>query len=449
MTIRVPLSRRSFRAGTLAALAALACGVAAFPAEAQDGEDGEEGAEGADAPAPTMDDALEQSDPKGVLGVKLPRSWKVLKRDSPDKGELAIFQGLYTTMDAGAVVLSVDGRSSRASLSLWNHIGSGKIDPAAARSGSGWVEGCSVESEGDRPGATFARCIEKDGQVYVVRILCARASFDRVKAMAVQMLDSVKLKGSVPREGLPKGWQVKKAGDFDVWTDSEDLGKATRPATIAGETRAILVKALKGKPFDESRPVMKSFQNAGRFLEETKAIYGEEHQHASWDPFARATMIKLMSSEVNDFPGAVRSNAARQYVVQYFGGDPPPWVSYGIQRYAVVGADSGGKPGEPKKDWVTRGKSAASRGKRNFDSWLGSAGGSDIPDVEGAYDELWAWHFFFRHASGAKKYRKAYDASLDALRATGDALAARKAWDGTDFEALTKDFKDWAEKWEP
>ena len=77
-----------------------------------------------------------------------------------------------------------------------------------------------------------------------------------------------------------------------------------------------------------------------------------------------------------------------------------------------------------------------------------SGGGSDVPDVDKAANELWAWHFFFRHGGG-KKYRKAYEASLDALRATGDPVAARKAWEGTDFEAMTKDFRDWAAKWEP
>ena len=75
-------------------------------------------------------------------------------------------------------------------------------------------------------------------------------------------------------------------------------------------------------------------------------------------------------------------------------------------------------------------------------------GGSDVPDAAQGGAECYAWHFFFRHGGG-KKWKKQYDAYFDSLRANGDAWAAAKAFDGADFAAMAKEFKEWASKWEP
>lgn len=437
--------RRTVVAASLAALAALAT-FAGAPAGAQDGDEGDGPAPPAEPPS--METAVEQRDGKGVLSVKLPKEWKSQKRDNPARGELASFTGPYTTQDAGAVFLVVDTTSARAAATLAQILGTGKVQASEARSGPGWWEGATLEDAGNPPLSKWVRCFEKDGHVYVVQVLAHRNSYERAKGIARQILDTAKVTGSFPREGIPKGWSSKKAGEFDVWTDGSDAGKAAKPTSILSDVRSVLSKSVKGKPYDESRPVVKSYDDAGKFADDAKAIYGEAPRHAAWDPYSRSVMVKLLNVTMDDFPGEVRSNAARQWLFQYFGGRAPYWMETGLTAYGAIGAESGGKPQSPPKAAVQKAKSAVAAGKRNFDAWLASAGGSDVPDVEQAQWELWAWHQFIRHGAG-KKYRKAYDASIDAVRATGDPAAAVKAWEGTDFDTMTKEFRDWAADWEP
>ncbi len=66
-----------------------------------------------------------------------------------------------------------------------------------------------------------------------------------------------------------------------------------------------------------------------------------------------------------------------------------------------------------------------------------------MPDTNEGFAEVWAWHWFFRHARQGKKYRKTYEACLDTLLATGDPGQAFAVWDGTDFEAVQAAFKKW------
>jgi hypothetical protein len=424
------------------ALLAIAAAAAATPVR------GEDETEGPPAEAPSMDGAIELTDAKKTASVKLPKMWKVERNPSPPPGHLAVFRGPYTQRDAGAVVLSYDTTATRGTLALWNRLRGGVLRPDDARSGPGWWEGCSVEDTARLQRATWARCVEKDGSIYVCEVLAHKDSYERAKTIARQILDTFKVTGAAPKVAPPAGWKVKKAGEFDLWTDADDPGKADNALRILATAREVVVKSLKGKPADESRPVAKVYENGGKFNDEAKAIYGEEPKFATFDPYTRAPMVKILGAQAEAYEPEVQNQGARQAVVLYFGGSPPWWVEHGMIRYGYVGAQAGGKPQKPKDAHVQDAKRAVAAGKKRFDAWLTASTAADVPDADQGTWEVFAWHWYVRHGPG-KKWRKQYDAYFDALRATGDPLAAAKAFDGVDFDAMTKDFRDWAAKWEP
>ena len=118
-----------------------------------------------------------------------------------------------------------------------------------------------------------------------------------------------------------------------------------------------------------------------------------------------------------------------------------------MPHYVQVAVLSGGKPQKPLPNLVRETQGHVAIGKRRLDQWLDLRDWAEVTDGKQGVNELFAWHFFFRHGKDAKKYRKPYDAYFDTLRATGDPAEARKAFDGVNFDEMLQDFREWAGEW--
>jgi hypothetical protein len=216
--------------------------------------------------------------------------------------------------------------------------------------------------------------------------------------------------------------------------------------TAFWKTNDVMAKALPGKPFDASRPTAFVFQNAVKYEEKLKAAVGVALKYADYDGVDRASMVELMSEEQKEHdPGVLRAGAA-QYVWQYFGGDTPPWISVGLAQYGQIMAGAGGK-GKLPADVLAKVKAGVAAGKRKLNEWFDVVSATEIVDTDQGANELFAWHAYFRTGRGVKKYKKQYDAYLQTLRDTGDPAAARKSFDGANFDEMLQDFKAWAADW--
>ncbi len=450
-----PSSRLSrFRRGAVRAVAlTLTLAAAGLAAYAQDGEDGEDGAGGKDphaggeappadpaappAKEPSMDDAMEQSDGKRVTSIRLPKEWKSVRYEGDDKTVIAVFQGPYTTRDSGQVVVSTAPDQARAILALTTSPG---LDAASVKPGAGFAQG-----QADQPNLfSVIRTIEKDGVVFVVRALANPKSKDRARDIMGKMVESFKVTGKLPAPPAPKGLSAKKAGEYDCWTegDKSKEGSVSKAVQLCGEGREVLAKALKGKPFDETRPLIRPYTDSSRYMDDSKAAFGEAPDRAGYDFDGRVLYVQTFKEGQDEYPWTLRYNGALQYAVQYFGGRAPSWVTVGLATYAAAGAGSGGKPQKLTAEILKKVK-AESRAKQRLDEWMT---GNVVASGDGS-SEAMAWHWFFRHGSG-KKWKKQYDSYIDGLRATGDAVAAKKVWDGTDFEEMRKEFENFLLRWE-
>lgn len=421
----------------------------------KDGADGKDGSEGGDESGgdegampplekPTMDTAIDVGDPRRRITVKVPKSWKSPDEFEPRETCVALFFGPITDKSMGHVELHVEPTYMRAALALSSRFRSPSADDA--RSGPGWVEGASsVAGNRGRSLWCWERALEKDGTVYSLRVYSFPQVKDEARTLARQILDTAKVTAAPSKPAPPDGVSVKKAGDFDVWTDSDDKGRVGKAADVAKEARDAIVKALKGKPFDDARPPLKAFQVGTYYIDALKPTYGEPPDYAAFDPITRSTFVQLYRVDDDRGQPPLREAAVQQYLVQYFGGPPPLWIGAGLRRYAALVAQTG-KAEKPPSGLQDDARIAIAKKCRRLDEWIDGTGDAAGVDANEAATELWAWHWFLRHGPG-KKYGKAYQASLDALRQTGDLAASRKAWEGVDFEAMQGEFRSWASGW--
>lgn len=421
----------------------------------KDGDDGEEGedaegpgvGEGESGEAPTLEGAIDVGDSKRFISVRLPKAWTPAEQFEADKVRIGVFVGPITAKAGGAVELIQERSYSRAAFALSVHLPQlGATVPGEARSGPGWAEGAATFTRGRQEIMCWERAMEKDGAVYAVRVLSLVRFKDDARALARQILDTAKISATPARPQPPAGFTVKKTGDYEVWSDAEDKGRPGKTVDLALDARGIVAKALKGKPFDESKAVLRAYENGSGYVDLMTEVYGAAPDFAAYEPNSRSLGVQLYRADDEDYPFAVREAAARQYLGQYFGGLPPVWLDVGLRRYAAIGSQSGGKPDKPKSAYVDGARLQISKKWKRLDEWMdvGATAGS-APDAESAV-EIWAWHVFLRHGAG-KKYSKQYQASIDALRQTGDLAASRKAWDGVDFKAMTDEFRGWVADW--
>jgi hypothetical protein len=293
--------------------------------------------------------------------------------------------------------------------------------------------------------AVWRRYTEKGGRVYVAQFIALADGYDQIHKTVQTMLDTFAVTGEAPAPTMATGVAAKKAGEFDVQTDAdaERDGAVKRAAAFLAEGRAPLAKLLP-KPLDTSRPAAWIYQNGSRYEDRAKLTHDKAPEHAAYDPEARCVLVSLVADKMDDFPEPLYAAAAGQYVWQYFGGTPPVWLYWGLQEYGRQMA-LGGNKGKIGNEWESKVKAAAAAGKRRLDQWIDVQDARDVPEKSPGL-ELFAWQWYLRNGRGAKKYKKQLDAYVATLQSTGDPAAARKAWEGVDFEAMQKDFKDyWAE----
>ncbi|MCG3133668.1 MAG: hypothetical protein HMLKMBBP_00883 [Planctomycetes bacterium] len=432
---------------TLVAAFAAALGVAilaAGPAPAAAEEDEDAPAEAPPATDPTMDTAIEQCDAKRFAFVKLPKEWKSHRDEQAEPTTLASFLGPYTKRDAGRVdIVLVPGamRATLARAAVLSAYGGGV--PEFAKSGPGWAEGAWHRTSGNPPLCVYAKFVEKDGSVLALYAIGHFNSRDAMRDIAQKMIATFRVASAPPAAATPKGMAVRKAGDFDVLTDApkDQDGAIQKVIAPCAEAREALVKCFKAKPFDESRPVIRFYQDSSRYQDDGKAPFGAAPEWPAYEAGSRQLWARFFQSDRPEFVPNLRASAARQFVRQYFGGQPPAWIETGL---VGIGQHADGKPGKFAEKAITTAKEKVQSSKP-LDQWIAFQG-RDVAEAE--QWELFAWHVFFRWGAG-KKYAKQYDASLDALRQAGDPQLSADAWKGADFAAMHEEFKSWLGKWKP
>lgn len=420
------------------------------PPAGEDGaKDGEkkEGDDDGGAPAarfemPTMDGAVEQMDGRRNLAVRVPKTWKVPEGFEAKGDQVGAWVGPTSTDDMGFVTLSVVRRYSRAQALMASELEGETPDPAETKSAPGVCSSVSRGTFRGHPVTIWRRIFEKDGICYSAMLLAGERAAAGFRPVAAAMLDSFRVVAPVAKPAPAKGVTVKKVGAADMWTDAEDAGKAQKAAELVLEGRAVLEKALKGKPADESRPVVRVWSDGSKYVDETSAVGSPDY--GAFDPESRAVLVQLFAVGKDDAPSALRDRGASQYILQYFGGPAPAWIETGLRWYASATAEAGGKADKPESFRTDAVRKACAARSGGFDRWLDEK--AEAPTTEDAGYEIYAWHVFFRHGPG-KKYGKAYQASIDAFRATGSRADARKAWEGSDFARMEQEFREWASKW--
>lgn len=406
---------------------------------------GDDGAQEPPAAAPA--DFYEQADRKKTMTIKLPRAWKAVSGEQADAKALASFAGFYGEEGKspnGFVGLYADGQFARALLARAVALPQlGTIKPDSLRQGPGWAEGC-VTDEDHR--AVWRRFVEKNGRVYTFQVLAHESAYDSVHASVQKFLDSA----AVPGEAAPAnlaGFNAKKVGDFDVLTDADADRESSIKKAIAqlDAGRELVVKLLPGKPFDAARPVAWIFQNGQKFEDRGKEALGVQPKFGVFSPIDRAAMVAIISEGASGHEEAVNRAGAAQYVWQYFGGDAPIWISAGLAGYGQILGPTGGKKVPPEA--MTKVKAAVAAGKRRLDQWFDVARWGEVTDNDQGALELFAWQWYFKNGKGAAKFKKQYAGYVQTLRDTGDPAAARKAFDGVNFDEMLQDFKAWAVDW--
>ena len=436
----MPLNPRS-----LPLLVALAIAVPFVPGPRARAED-ETAPETPPAAAPA--ELYEQMDRKKTMSIKLPRTWKSVGGGELDPKALAGYAGFYGEENKspnGFVVLFVENQFARAALARaisMPQVGTVKAD--SLRQGPGWVEACALN---DQHNVVWRRYVEKGNRVYMFQVVAHENAYDAVKATVQKLLDTAAVPGEFVQPPAGDGFASKKSGDYDIVTDAEsDRESSVKKATTQlAQARDIVVKALPGKPFDTSKPVAWVFQNGQKFEDRAKAALGIEARFAVFNPVDRCALVSILSDSAMGHDEAIFRAGAAQYVWQYFGGESPIWVSIGMSAYGQYVALGGGKKLVP--DVLTKSKAAVAAGKRRLDQWFDVASWNEVTDNQQGTFELFAWHTYFRTGKGAKKFKKQYEGYVQSLRDTGDPAAARKAFDGVNFDEMLQDFKGWAADW--
>jgi hypothetical protein len=407
-------------------------------------------ADGEEPAAPPAPDLILQTDRRKLVSIMVPKTWKSTPGDQTDEKALASLMGFFGEPNKspnGFVVIYMASQYGRASLARAMDLPQvGPIKAGSERQGPGWAEACAFENA--HQVAMWRRYVEKNGRVYMFVVQAHVTAYDAVHAQVEKILDTAAAPGEFTPPALQPGISLKKIGEFDVITDAgADREKSVaKQKDLLAAGRDALAKALPGKPYDASRPTAWVFQNAMKYEDKLKAGVGVAAEFAAYDGVDRASMVELMSEERPGHDSAVYRAGAGQYVWQYFGGDTPPWISVGLAQFGQMSAGAGGK-GKLAPDVLTKVKGAVAAGKRKLNEWFDVTSTTQIVDIDQGANELYAWHAYFRTGRGAKKYKKQYDAYIQTLRDSGDPAAARKAFDGANFDEMLTDFKGWAAEW--
>ena len=423
---------------TLLGSALLTVTGASGPAEVFAQDAGEKSA----APAgPKIEETIRFTDRKSLTEVQLPRDWKSGKV-STEGHELARWEWAPNgSAIAGVTTFQVPG-AMRAALYRYQRAGRNEVVDGSVKSGEGASEHRVIDERGI---SISERFVEKDGILWGVRFFCHKNSWELCQPVADATLASFKVPGTYKRKSVADGWAKGKVKDFVVRTnvDKDDVDAAVAMVEEFVDMRKWAIKALPGKPFVEG-PWHVYVILSGKLYDTTAtANTGEAPEVATYDPVEHALLVKWMSRKTAAYSQNIMARVSDQSILEHFGGRPPLWVDLGLWTYIEYLWQDKGKATKPDKSRMTDFmKPMIADSTRRLDQWF-DLQRSDIPDVFFAGDELYAWHWFFRHAKQGKPWRKPYDSYMDILRVTGDPDAADAAWEGTDFEEMRDAFKKW------
>ena len=399
--------------------------------------------EGAEKPeGPPVEPAIRFVDTRSTVEIELPKNWKS-EKFTDNVGELAHW--VWPTEGGAIAGVTLFRRTDfmRAPLMRYMMFTKRALIEGSKREGDGWVEAGGIEE--DRV-AVWERYVEHDGIVWVAQYVCHKSNVEVMKPVIVAALESFKVIGEYEAPGLPDGWTEKKLKNSVLWTDADEkkVDEAVALVERLDDMRSLADKVLGGDAYyDEPTRVM-VIQNGSLFDKTAVENTGQKPDNSAYDGRNRALLVKWMSRNSQGFDQEFEQFAASQLVSEHFGGNLPFWLSGGLRMYVLYGFQDGGKPQKPDKDRMARTRGTIALAKRRLNQWF-TTNISDVPDTNAGFAEVWAWHWFCRHAKQGKKYRKTYEDCLATLLETGDPEKAHAVWDGTDFEKMHADFKKWGE----
>lgn len=369
----------------------------------------------------------EYADAARTLVVHLSAGWQSNREPTDPDEMVASFRGPADAEPRLTVSLWVEPRHARAGLLVSDLLRTYARDPEDARSGAGWYQAGGTDEKAALHG--WVRALEKGGRVYAVWVSVRKEDAAAARPEAFRILDSLAVPAEERPPPPPEKFTVLRLAGFDVWYGQLNIAynrqRLDSALPVLRDARDLVGRMLRGAPFDASRPLVRFASDAKTaFLPDQRLVAVESLVQ---EPVAGQSALDLWLA------------GAQQAVWQHFGGTPPRWIAWGLSRYAAFSAEAGGKLGEPALPRILEIRNSVARDHHRLEEWI-APDCAIAPSNDTANDAL-AWHMFFRNGP-AKKYAKAYDASLAALRATGDVEEFRKAWNAADITRIEKEFTD-------
>lgn len=406
---------------------------------------------------PPLKGMTEYKDDKGIVRIELPVNSSVVKPD-PLPGALAKWTAWIQKPkpNAGADI-NLDAvwemPYARAGLARYGTepLRPSKLTEGSVRAAPGYLEERRYNDENPTTTHFVLRYHEHAGSVVVIRAYANQHAYPHIRGHIDAILDTFKVLKAPPRPSLPDGFTSMEVDGREVWTDTD---KKAVKACVKMHKRAwdATRDILEGEPFIKNPPRMVICGGRVDFDGYATGKARDNHgDSAYYQSHVRAVIVNALGwkKRRDELQQEIELSAVTQCLRAHFGGELPEWFEVGLSNYVDAGLDARGKPAKPKKSRIQSARAALEAADRPLDVLFSTRDPIKDRDTGLAFThETWAWHWFFRHGPGAKKYGPRYTAHIAKLRATGDPLAARKAaWDGTDFAAMHQEALAWAKKW--
>lgn len=394
---------------------------------------------------PPLDGVHDVSDPAGIVTLRLPA--KIEPGGVDPNPILVAAWRVWLQPDNGphlTVYVSRKSAFSRAALhaSMTGNFRDGEVaEGAGPRGTTEWRE-----VHKDKGTARSYRMFEHGGEVFEAVVSCTEQTAELCPKHIEVILSSFKGVGKPPPPVPPAGFKVFESGGREVWSNDKMKAEVDRALALHAETWERMKTLLPAQFADTAPARVFICKDAASYNEFAKgAIGGEPPAYGFVATNTRAVVI--MPSAVKDsteFERQVRRACAIQCARACFGGPTPYWLENGLAIESLFIAPKPLSEDKPNPTAVRDVKASLGKRKETLGELLNYVNAPAPADMLDIDHLVWAWHWYLRHGTDAGLDAKArYDKYMSIFVQSGDARAARAAWEGADFASLRTAFEKW------
>jgi hypothetical protein len=404
--------------------------------------------------SPPLVGMAERFDPSKTISIQLPVNWTDVGPDARSFGLIMRWQGFFQAPQPSGpdaqLAVGVKPTWSRAELAFWGDVGDRpgvQVEGSVAR-GDGWVEEGRLDES--KPVQFLFRYVEAHGQVFKLAAYGHPSIQTHIKDHLRAVFDTFKALQKWPGVKAPDGYAKSEDAGREVWTDTKDKKALKRTLDAHAAAWTEMAKALPGELAIKDPPVVVVCDKDAVYTQFTSLATNKNSPTSMYDYQRRMLVSRVAGRNNATFDVTTQEFASLQYLQHFFGGKTPDWVDHGLAKWGAAAATSKGKPEKPPAEFVKMAKEAVAARGETLDQAL-EVRRENVPDaqLEQLDMSFYAWHCFFRFGAGGKTYGDRYQKYLDALRASGSPVEAKKVWDGVEFASMHKEFQAWAAAWKP